>query len=478
MYAHAAHRSTAPHASFAASALLAIAFFLLSADLLHVVVAGNKVKYGYFAIIGMWLTAPGPMRDAALSALRRAPRWPLLLLAPLAISVATSAAVGRSLGFVLWLGFDAFTVLTIYAFLVAHRFRPQDVAACATAALFLIASVAIVQFIAIHFLQRIVLTPQHHFDLYRINGVAGWPHFLCIFSFLLLPLVVTQERPSLATKVVVALLMFALVQSTAKTGWVLFLCLGSLMLWFDRATFTRNFMFLLLPATVAALLLPAPAPPVAAKRDAVAPPATVAVDQRASAAPQATAEHITGSEKFSVFSDDLDITRGTTSGYDRVLIGEMGLAVFARHPWFGVGPRAYATYVGTRFDAELPGVNKIDANGNVNMKHENIWIEWLAECGALFTAGFALLLCRTLRVPGFVFRNRLHFGSFIALVLYFLVSGQVSQNGLLTLAYAVLGVFLYARDQRPVAKSDAFTRSRLRVPYDASSLTDPTRPHA
>ena len=90
-----------------------------------------------------------------------------------------------------------------------------------------------------------------------------------------------------------------------------------------------------------------------------------------------------------------------------------------------------------------------------------------------------MLLVRTLRVPGFAFRNRLHFGAFVALVLYFGLSGQVSQTGLLTLAYAVLGVFLYARDQRPVAKSEIFMRSRMSVPFDARGpLSASTRPHS
>jgi len=129
-----------------------------------------------------------------------------------------------------------------------------------------------------------------------------------------------------------------------------------------------------------------------------------------------------------------------------VLVNVMGLHVWWRHPWFGVGPRAYDDYVRTRFDRELPGVNKIDANGNVNAKNENIWIEFLAECGILFTAAFAGVLFLALRVPGFRFANSLHLGSWIALVLYFCISGQVSQNGLLTMAYAVLGCYLYARE--------------------------------
>ncbi|MEO8506767.1 MAG: hypothetical protein ABI593_03975, partial [Betaproteobacteria bacterium] len=67
-----------------------------------------------------------------------------------------------------------------------------------------------------------------------------------------------------------------------------------------------------------------------------------------------------------------------------------------------------------------------------------------AECGVLFTVGFALLLGRALWVRRLAFADSLHLGAWIALVLYFGMSGQVSQNGLLTMTYAVLGIFFYA----------------------------------
>lgn len=128
-----------------------------------------------------------------------------------------------------------------------------------------------------------------------------------------------------------------------------------------------------------------------------------------------------------------------------MLINEMGLRVWMKHPWFGVGPRAYSTFVFERFDQELPGENKLDANRQINAKNENIWIEFLAESGTLFTLGFVLVLVRALWVGGWAFANPLHLGSWLALVLYFLVSGQFSQSGLLTMTYAVLGIFFYSR---------------------------------
>jgi O-antigen ligase len=124
----------------------------------------------------------------------------------------------------------------------------------------------------------------------------------------------------------------------------------------------------------------------------------------------------------------------------------MGRNVWSKHPWFGVGPRAFDDYVLTRFDRELPAANKLDANRRVNTKNENIWVEFLAENGALFTLAFAFVLVRALWVPRWEFANRLHLGTWIALVLYFAVSGQFSQSGLLTMAYAVFGIYFHARE--------------------------------
>ena len=54
--------------------------------------------------------------------------------------------------------------------------------------------------------------------------------------------------------------------------------------------------------------------------------------------------------------------------------------------------------------------------------------------------------------------------------------GQVSQNGLLTLAWAIFGVHLHARAQRPVTESDAFTSAWMPLRLDAlNPLTATTR---
>ncbi len=428
----------AGRARILASAWLAVTLFLLSADLLFVLVDGRKVKLGYFLVAGMWLFSPAAMLAVARDALARVPRWVFLPLAPLAVSVATSADIRDSVAWTLWLAFDAFAIATIYAFLKVQRFSGNRIRACLTASLSLITLFCVVQFVSIYGFGHVLFSPQEHFDLYRINGLAGWPHFLNIFAFLLLPIVLVQRRPSLATCVLLATLMFMLVQSTAKTGWVLFVGLGLLLLVLDPRVFARSYLSFLLPVTVIALFIPTPSLAPVAPAPVAAPSATAP----AQAAPPA----LSGTEKISIFSADLNLADHTTSGTDRVLIGAMGVQVFLKHPWFGVGPRAYDAYVHTRFDDELPGVNKIGVDRAVIAKNENIWIELLAETGILFTLGFAFVVMQALCVPGWRFANRLQLGAWMSLALYFGVSGQFSQTGLLTLVYAVFAIYLYARE--------------------------------
>ncbi len=402
------------------SALLAGTLFLLSADLLFLKVAGNKIKFGYFLLLCLWLFSPAQMFETAKIAVLRTPKWMLLPLIPLAISIATSANPRNSIWWSLWLGFDIFAVVTVYSFLKVRQFSIDRIQTCVAGSLGLIALCGMAQYISIYGFHHVLFNPQLHFNIYRITGVSGWPHFLNIFSFLLLPIVLLQERWPWYTRLMLVSLLFVLVQSTAKTGWALLIALGGLLLFLDRRKFVRRYLLFLVPVVVIALQIPTP---------------SLEPDRPA----------VSGAEKAVRIAADLHVDDKTTSGSDRMLINEMGLRVWMKHPWFGVGPKAYATYVLDRFDQELPGENKLDANHQVNTKNENIWIEFLSECGMLFTLGFAIVLIRALWVRQWAFANSLHLGSWLALVLYFAISGQVSQSGLLTMPYAVLGIFLYAR---------------------------------
>ena len=426
--------TAAPQAQPGALALrtiyLAALLFLLSADLLFVPVGGQKIKYGYFLVLGAWAFAPVRMGAIVRDALRRLPWYAWLPLPPLLVSVALSNSLRDSIAWSLWLGFDAFTIATVYAFLRAHAFSGDQVRRAVVLAAAAIAASGLAQFVAIYGFGRVIWQPQLHFDVYRINGVAGWPHFLNIFSFLLLPIVLVQRRLRPWPALVMIALVYVLVQSTAKTGWVLFLALGCLLLVLDRRVFEKSYLAFLLPVTVVALLLPQPS----FRHEAPA---------------------VSTTEKIQRFSADFNIADRTTSGTDRVLIGVMGLKVWAKHPWFGVGPRAYDNYVYSRFDQELAGENKRGVDNTVNAKNENIWIELLAENGLLCTLALAFLLVRALWVPRWEFANRLQLGSWIALVLYFTVSGQFSQTGLLTLVYAVFGLYFYAAELTPQRKTAA-----------------------
>ncbi len=400
------------------SLYLALTLFLLTADLLFVSAGGIKLKYGYFLILGMWLFAPRTMWEHARDLLRRMPRYPLLVLVPVAIAVATSVNVRSSVGWTLWLGFDAFTVVTVYAFLKSQRSTVEAVQDAATWALGLMAIFGAIQFVCIFGFGYPVFNPQIHLDVFRLNGLSGWPHFLNIYAFLLLPIVFLRQRFSAATLAILALLIFVLTQSTAKTGWVLFVALAVLLLVFNRAALVKKVVLIAVPLAVVALLLPLPTT-------------------------QQSGPALSGAEKIARFGANI---AETTSVRDRILINTMGIKVWQKHPWFGVGPRAYDTYVFSRFDIELPGENKLDVENRLNAKNENIWIEFLAESGALATLGFLLIVVRALWVPRWRFANPLQMGAWIALVLYYAISGQVSQTGLLTIVYAVFGIYFYARE--------------------------------
>ena len=400
------------------SAYLSLTLFLLSADLLYVDVAGNKIKFGYFLLLGLWCFNPGQMWATAMDAVRKVPKYMLLPLIPLAIAVAMSGNYQKSIWWTLWLAFDVFTIATVYAFLRVQRVSIGQVQEAVAHSLALIALFGVIQFAFIYGFGHPVFDPQVHLDVYRLNGLSKWPHFLNIFSFLLLPMVVTQRSLSMSTKVILIALIFVLAQSTAKTGWVLFVALGAFLLMFERRFLIAKYLLLLIPAAAIALFVPL----------------------HSSEGQQPV---LSGAQKIARFGHDF---MNTWSVRDRILINEMGVKVWLKHPWFGVGPKAYETYVVSRFDQELAGENKYDLTKGLNFRNENIWIEFLAECGALFTVAFLAVLVRALWVPGWSFANPLHLGAWIALVLYFAISGQVSQTGLLTMVYAVFGIYFYARE--------------------------------
>lgn len=395
--------------------------FLLSADLLFVNVGGVKIKYGYLLLLGLWLFDPGKMLAVAKEALVRVPKYPWLLLVPAGIAIVTSTNPGRSVLWLLWLFFDLFVIVTVYAFLKVERFSIDRIQTAAGHSLGLMAFFGIVQFIFIFGFDRPIFNPQFHLDIYRLNGLSGWPHFFNIYAFLLLPIVLTQRRLSAITGVILVLLIFVLAQSTAKTGWVLFVALGILLLAFNRTVLLKKILLFAIPVAVVALALPIPSF-------------------------QKGGETLSGAEKLIRFGSNF---ADTSSVRDRMLINEMGVKVWLKHPWFGVGPKAYDTYVFSRFDQELPGANKLDVENNLNAKNENIWIEFLAEAGIFFALGFAALVVRALWVRRFRFANPAHLGAWIGLVLYFAISGQVSQTGLLTLVYAVFGIYFYAAESPP-----------------------------
>ena len=238
------------------SAYLSLTLFLLSADLLYVVIAGNKIKLGYFLLLGLWCFNPAPDVGTAINAVRRVPKYVLSAAGP----VGHRCRHVRQLSEV-----DMVDVMAGVRFVhdrhrlcVPLRHRPSidQVQEAVAHSLGLIALFAMIQFAFIYGLNRPVFDPQVHLGVYRLNGLSGWPHFLNIFSFLLLPMVVTQKALSIPTKAILVALIFVLAQSTAKTGWVLFIALGVFLLVFERRFLVGKYLLLLIPALAIALFIP------------------------------------------------------------------------------------------------------------------------------------------------------------------------------------------------------------------------------
>jgi O-antigen ligase len=398
---------------------IAVTFFLMSADLVFFHCSGLKIKVAYFLVFLPWLFHFQAMKSLSVEVLKVVPRWVYLILLPIFFSVLTSIDVRDSIWWSFWAAFDVVTVLTFYSFLKIKKLSVENLQIAFGLAASLVGFFGLVQFISIYLFNWVIFNPQFHFGTYRINGLAGWPHFFNIFSFLLIPPIISAEKLSKWMKFGLAILVFSLVQSTGKIGWILLVVMGLMFLWMRRPSFFRNYLLFVVPCWIIALLLPVPSF-------------------------QDHHQLTSASEKALVFASDLDLNRGDASGKDRLLISQMGLRVWLKHPFLGVGPRAYDTFVTTRFDQELPGASKNDVNGHVNLRNENIWVEWLSENGVLFTIMLMAILIFVLIPRGFGFANPIHFGTWCALVMYFLFSGQVSQNGLLTLVYAVMGVYFYS----------------------------------
>ena len=390
-------------------------FFLLSADHLSVAIGSGHFKFAYFLVPAFWAIRPLPMLRTAKSLvcrLRPVHAIPLLMLIPsLAHTVDPSSTT-------LWFGwflFDLATTLTVACFLQS---RPTSDSWLRIACLFGLAMIAFfgfLQYASIYFYGAPLFDPQVHRSFYRLNGISGWPHFLNIFSFLLLPIAVADPRWLRYERPVLATLVFVLTQSTAKTGWVLACGMGVIFFIEHREVFYRKILGFLMPVTLLALLVPSP-----------------------------RADHLPSNaiEKVSRVAQDLNPT-ANGSGRDRLLINRMGLLVFLKHPFTGIGPRAYESYVLHHFESEIPGENKYDVNGKINNRNENIWIELLSETGILFTGSVILFLVYWLSR----FRAGQHhpalLATWCALALYYGVSGQFSQNFLLTMPFAIWGVLIH-----------------------------------
>jgi len=398
--------------------LFGLSLFSLSADHLCFKLGTANVKLGYFLILGFALFNFGAVLRSAKLIWNRLPKWHLVSLAFLIISILLSNNLLQSLFWMAWLGLGMLTLVSTHAYLKTYAFDEAMIRKSAFVGLGLIALFGMIQFVSIYFLKHIIFEPQFQAYFFRINGISGWPHFLNIFSFLILPFALTGKKLSWPERSILIVLMFVLIESTSKTGWVLFFGLTVSALIFNREVFVSHFLKFLIPVTVMLTFVPTP---------------------HLEHMPNTTS----GADRMALIAQDLRAGAGT-SGQDRILINKMGLAVWEKHPLFGVGPRAYGTYVQSKFDEELPGVNKLDALHEVNLRNENIWIELLAENGALFTFLIAISIFSTLLPPNSI---RKAWAPSTSLLLYYAISGQFSQSILITLVFMIWGIYIYTRTE-------------------------------
>ena len=399
--------------------LLGLFLFLLSADTLFISTGEGKLKIAYLLLPFFWLKRPSKMTQAAKQLISKVPRAYLLGIIPLLISILLSHNRKHSLVWTGWLGFNLFTLITIYSFLKVQKISEKSILNSTYLGLGLISLFGVFQYVSIYFFKILLFSPQFHIGTYRINGASGWPHFLNIFSFLLLPIALTEPKKKTWQLLVLGCLTFILFQSTSKTGWFLFIGMSIAFAVKMRSVFFKSILGFMLPLILVLFLIPSPS--------------------------LNSGESNSNSEKLSHFAQDLNPNQ-KTSGKDRLIINQMGLKVFTKHPLFGIGPRAYSDFVSSSFDQELPGENKYDVMDQINTRNENIWIELLAENGAIFTLFIMLILFKLLSTTGAKFSTPLQLGAWCSLVLYYVISGQFSQNILVTMTFAIWGIFFYSQD--------------------------------
>jgi O-antigen ligase len=324
------------------SLFFGLTLFLLSADHLSLKLGGSNVKLGYFLILAFSVFQFGAVLQSIKILWKALPKWLCITVPFLVASIALSNSPSQSFLWVAWLGLGMLTLVTTHAYLKFFAFDREQIRNSAFIALGLIAFFGLVQFVSIYFFQTIIFEPQFHAYFYRINGLAGWPHFLNIFSFLIFPFVFTDKKFSWPERITLVLILFVLIESASKTGWVLFFGLVLSAFLFRRKVFVSHFLKFLIPVTILLTFVPTP---------------------HLSSMPNTTS----GADRMSLMAEDLK-AGAHSSGEDRILINKMGLQVWKRHPFFGVGPRAYPAYVQKKFDEELPGVNKMDVLHEVNTR--------------------------------------------------------------------------------------------------------------
>jgi hypothetical protein len=402
---------------------LGMVIFSLTADRLSLSFGNAYLKFGYLLILGLWFFKPSQMGRSFYDLLKRLPRWSLILLLPLAVSVLGSDSVRESLIWVIRFGFAFFASLTTFAFLDANRFDDRRIRSAVSLALVMIAFFGFIQMISLYVFHHEIFDPQIHRASYRINGVANWPNNLNVYAFLLIPFLLVQEKIKISERLILIAIFYIVIQSTSKTFWLLVPAMGMLAFFFSRKIFVRQFLSFLMPAFLVLMLIPTPQ--------------------------LAGIEAMTGAEKVATMAKDFDVIHHPDSSVmDRMVINRLSYQVWKKHPAFGVGPRAYSAYMQNSFHSDYPELKNMDVNGASITRHEHVWLEFLAENGFFFTLVLITVLAKFLWVKRWQWSSEIQMGAWCSLVLYWVLSTHFSQNGIQLVTFTMMGIYAYISSDR------------------------------
>lgn len=397
--------------------MMGLFFFLLSADILNFPSPIGKFKFAY-------LFLPYFLMQISLKELFKGSLkylWVLFLILSIINSTFSHAIKDSLIGYTYW-GFDLLLAFSFFQISKKNDFNLHRVFQIALSLIVLFAGA---QYLAWNVFEVLIFNPFSHNGNMRLNGLSFYPNFLNVFIFFFFPAIFLKEHQSTFDKVLSAVSLFVIYNSTAKTGWVLGgVTLISLFYFLPNQVAARRLL-----QTVVLLFIIGFIPTRSLNQDDLS---------KNNLNPTV--------DKIRFFANDTKLSSNSSSK-DRLYIARQGLLVLKDYPLFGVGQRAYDNFILGLSDMDRK-VYENDGNFQLfYIHHENIWIEILAEQGFL---GAILTLygiyCFIIRKK-FLNQNPESRVLRFSLLSYFFISGLFVQNILIMLPYSLIGI-LWGRHQK------------------------------